>query len=56
MEYISVKETAKKWNISVRRIQVLCEQHRIDGVKKVGNAYIIPINATKPEDKRKKKS
>lgn len=54
MDYISVKETANKWNISVRRIQFLCEQGKIEGVKKVGNAYIIPADATKPKDKRRK--
>jgi len=54
MEYLSVKETAQKWNISVRRIQALCEQGRIEGAMKVGNAYIIPNNSHKPEDRRKK--
>ena len=54
MEYLSVKETAQKWNISVRRIQALCKQGRIEGATKVGNAYIIPNNSDKPEDKRKK--
>ena len=54
MEYLSVKETAQKWDISVRRIQVLCKQGRIKGAMKVGNAYIIPYNSDKPEDKRKK--
>ena len=54
IEYISVKETAQNWKISVRRIQTLCEHGRVEGAMKVGNAYIIPINASKPEDKRKK--
>ena len=54
MEYLSVKETAQKWNISVRRIQALCKQGRIEGAMKVGNAYIIPDSLDKPEDKRKK--
>lgn len=54
MEYLSVKETAQKWNVSVRRIQALCKQGRIEGAMKVGNAYIIPNSSEKPEDKRKK--
>lgn len=55
MKYISVKDTANKWGISVRRVQVLCEQSRIKGAFKVGNAYIIPNDVDKPEDKRKKR-
>ena len=51
MEYLSVKETAQKWNVSVRRIQALCKQGRIEGVEKEGNAYIIPNSSKKPEDK-----
>jgi len=54
MGYISVKQASKKWEISVRRIQVLCEQGRIYGADKIGNSYIIPENADKPKDKRKK--
>jgi hypothetical protein len=54
MGYLSVKETAQKWNVSVRRIQALCKQGRIEGAMKVGNAYIIPNSSEKPEDKRKK--
>jgi len=56
MGYISVKQASEKWKISVRRIQVLCKQDRIYGANKVGNAYIIPTNAEKPIDKRKKEN
>lgn len=52
MEYISVKETAKKFNISERRVQKLCEASRIDGVKMVSGVWIIPKNAKKPIDER----
>lgn len=55
MGYISVKDASEKWKISVRRVQTLCEQNRIVGASKVGNAYIIPEHAEKPTDKRKKK-
>jgi len=53
MEFISAKEASEKWNISVRRVQVLCEQERISGAMKVGIVYIIPSNAEKPNDMRK---
>lgn len=31
MEYMTVKEASKKWNITMRRIQVLCSEGRIEG-------------------------
>ena len=52
MEYESIKQTAYRWNISVRRIQILCKEDRIPGAFRVGNAWAIPKNATKPRDKR----
>ena len=55
-EYMSAKEAASKWGITDRRVQVLCEQGRIDGVFRLGNAWAIPANAEKPKDARKKSS
>lgn len=54
MDYITTKETAEKWNISERRVQVLCRQGKIDGVVRLGWAWAIPKNANKPKDSRKK--
>lgn len=54
-EFISVKEASKKWGISERRIQKLCEQKRINGVVRFGHAWAIPQDAEKPTDKRLKK-
>lgn len=56
MRYLSVRETAEKWNIAPRRVQVLCNENRIDGVQKAGNSWIIPENAEKPADARKHKA
>ena len=56
MNYITAKEAASRWNISERRVQILCEQGRIDGVFRLGNAWAIPANALKPEDARKKEN
>ena len=53
MEYMTAKETAQKWHISERRVQVLCEQNRIEGVQRLGKAWAIPTDAEKPRDKRK---
>lgn len=56
MEYISCPEAAKKWGISERRVQRLCEDNRIPGISKIGYMWLIPKNAKKPFDERKKKN
>ena len=55
LEYISAPEAAKKWGISERRVQKLCEGERIPGVSKFGSMWLIPKNAKKPIDGRTKK-
>ena len=52
LSYISAKEAAEKWNISQRRVAILCSEERISGAMMVGNMWIIPSNAEKPIDKR----
>lgn len=52
LSYMSAKEAAEKWNISQRRVSVLCSENRINGAMMVGNMWIIPSNAEKPIDKR----
>jgi len=54
MEYITAKQAAEKWNISQRRVQVLCEQGRIKGAVRLGWAWAIPKDADKPADLRLK--
>lgn len=54
MNYISVREAAERWEMTPRRVQVLCNEGRIDGAQRVGNVWTIPENADKPIDARKK--
>ncbi|MDR1409604.1 MAG: helix-turn-helix domain-containing protein [Oscillospiraceae bacterium] len=54
MDYISIKEAAKKWGISERRIQKLCEENRIPGVIRFSRVWAIPKDTEKPVDKRRK--
>ena len=56
MGYITAGQAAKKWNISQRRVQILCAEGRIRGTFKLGEAWAIPDDAEKPDDKRKAKS
>jgi hypothetical protein len=51
-DYLSIREMATKWDISVRRIQVLCREGRIKGATLIGNMWLIPSNASKPSDAR----
>lgn len=52
LSFMSAKEAAEKWNISQRRVSVLCGENRIKGAMMVGNMWIIPSDAEKPMDKR----
>lgn len=52
MKYMTTKEAVIKWNISERRIRKLLQDGRIEGAIKVGNTWNIPVDASKPIDKR----
>ena len=54
MNYLSVFEIAKKWNISARSVRNYCADGRIDGAFITGKTWNIPENAEKPERKNKK--
>lgn len=52
MNYLSVSQTAEKWGISTRRIQILCGEGRIPGAMRMGAFWVIPEDAIKPTDAR----
>ncbi len=52
MEYMTIKEAAEKWNLSVRRAQTICNEGMVPGVMKFGHSWAIPKDAEKPVDKR----
>ena len=52
MEYLSIRQTAEKWGLSKRRIQVLCSEDRIPGAMKIDSSWVIPADAEKPADAR----
>lgn len=56
LQYITAREAAEKWNISQRRVSILCAENRIPDVAMLGNMWIIPRDAEKPDDARKSKS
>jgi len=53
-EYMTAQETAEFWGISVRRVQRLCKENRIEGVLNVNRVWLIPKGTRKPLDKRRK--
>lgn len=55
MRYLSVTETAKKWNISERSVRNYCAHGRVNGAFLTGKTWSIPENAEKPERTNKKK-
>lgn len=56
MNYMTASQAAYKWNVSQRRVQIMCQQNRIAGAFKLGENWAIPASAEKPYDKRRTKS
>ena len=54
MNCLTSAELSEKWNISSRRIGVLCTEGRIEGAVKKGKMWLIPDDAQKPADARMK--
>lgn len=52
MDYLSIRQTSEKWNLSARWINDLCTNGRIPGAIKIGSYWAIPADAEKPKDKR----
>lgn len=53
-EYLTIRQVAEKWGVSIRRINALCNEGKIDGAMKFGNTWAIPKDAKKPVDGRVK--
>lgn len=53
MDYLTASQAAKKWNISRRRVDILCREGRIYGAVMMGDRWVIPKDAEKPEDRRR---
>ena len=49
---MKVTQAAEQWGISDRRVRILCQHGKIEGVIQKGRAYLIPCDAVKPIDGR----
>lgn len=54
MDYLKIDEVAAKWGVSVRRVQAMCAQGKIQGAVRFGRDWMIPPSAKKPIDGRTK--
>ena len=48
MNYISVSDTAKNWNVSERSVRNYCAEGRVSGAVLIGKTWLIPEGAKKP--------
>ena len=46
--YVKAEDMARCWNVSARQVQLLCQNGKIKGASKFGNAWAIPENTPKP--------
>ena len=54
MDYMTLKEASKIWGVTPRWINYYCSAGRIPGAEKMGTIWLIPKNATKLLDGRRK--
>lgn len=54
MNYLSVAQTAEKWNISERSVRNYCAEGRVPGAFLTGKTWNIPIDAEKPGRAKRK--
>ena len=46
--YLTAKEMAKQWGVSVRQVQFWCSEGKIERVTQFGKSWAIPKNKPKP--------
>lgn len=56
MDYMTLKEASDLWRISTRMINYYCAEGRIPGAVKLATVWVIPKDAKKPSDGRRKEN
>ena len=54
LDWISPLQASEAWGITERQVQSLCKNGKIEGVVKWGRSWLIPKDAPRPLDGRKK--
>lgn len=52
MDFMTTKETARKWEVTERMVQYYCKAGRITEAVKMAGVWLIPKETEKPVDKR----
>ena len=47
MKYLSIAQTAERWGISTRRIQILCGEGRVPGAIRIGTVWSAILKPTR---------
>ena len=55
MNFVPSSVKAEEWGITQRRVAILCKEGRVPGAELIGNRWLLPTDAKKPEDPRKQK-
>ncbi|MCL2004427.1 MAG: helix-turn-helix domain-containing protein [Oscillospiraceae bacterium] len=53
-ELMTTADAAALWGITTRRVQILCENGKVNGAFRMGKTWIIPKGTPKPIDGRTK--
>ncbi|MBQ3542199.1 MAG: hypothetical protein IJA45_03635 [Oscillospiraceae bacterium] len=54
MQYITAKQASEQWGLTDRRVQDLCRNGQISGAVRWGRVWMIPKDAHRPVDRRRK--
>lgn len=54
MQYITAKQAAELWELTDRRVQDMCRTGQISGAVRWGRVWMIPKDANRPVDRRRK--
>lgn len=50
--FVTAKEVSEKWGVSLRTVQAMCAEGKINGATKMSNIWVIPEDAEYPNDGR----
>ena len=53
-ELMTTMDAANLWDITTRRVQILCDSGKVKGAIRMGRTWIIPRGTPKPIDGRTK--
>ena len=54
LDWITPRQAAEQWGLTERHVQFLCKNCKIADVVKVGRSWLIPKDAHRPLDGRRK--